>query len=344
MAGLRHALAPTLALAVGGVLLALALYLPHLLSASWLYWETLTALWTTVTPEMGTRVLPWLVHLAYPTPAGHQLAQFGLHVCIASFVVVLLHTLGVSVAWAVTGGVGLLVNPIAVEAVRHGTGAADLFVALGTLIACVAGLHRLWAWMAVGFAVALLSKQSGIISLALVPLVLWYGRVRVSQAWVVWYGVGVVLVGLLSLLFVYPQVAFTDLFNRDLYAHGITASSWALVQMTATLRLAMTTLLGIGMTTDFDYDIITETMRIASAASLAGLGAVAWILRRSRPLVSLGLAWMLVASGLRWIVQTPQAYYTEYQFYVAAIGVVCGLIGLLYVPFITKGCSHAAAE
>ena len=321
-----------------GLVLATVLYLPHLTTASWLYWESLTALWSTETPTMGTRVLPWLLHLTWPGPAETQVAQFVLHVVVAGLIAGLLRGLGASPAWATTGGVLLLVNPVAVEAVRHGTGGADLLVAVGTVGACLAALHRWWLAMGLGLVVALLSKETGIVSLALVPLVLWIGRVRVSQTWVVWYAVSVWLVGLGVLTWAHAEQGVYNLINRDQFAVEMSGVSWGLLQGTATLRLLTTALTGLGMTTDFDYDRVRVTMQVVSVLALGGLAGLAWSVRASAPLVAMGLAWVLVASALRWVVQTPAAYYSEHQFYVGLVGLVCAVVGMLTVS--SKGAAQ----
>lgn len=324
-----------LIIACGGLLLVVVAYLP-IASASWLFWEGATDAWMPGTPShTAARVLPRWTAALTSSPAGTQLMNLVFHILVAGLTSALVASLGVGWTWAATAGVLLLVNPVAVETIRHGTGRADVLVGLGTVGACLASVHRRWMWMTGGLLVALFSKEAGVVSLLLVPLVVWAARVQVSRAQVVWYLLSLGAVGPLWIIHWVGGMPLSaiPIVESDPAAAVVSASAWGALQVTATLRLLTTAVVGTGMTPDFDYDIVARAWRIASVVALVGIGGLAWLVRSTWPVVSFGCVWVLIASAPRWVIQTPRGYYNEHQFYVALVGIVLIVVGLLSSPW-----------
>lgn len=306
--------------------------------AAWVYQDTWLAGWVYEDahwlvgaaapglPRLLTK-MTWRVGTEPMVAHGLNLA---LHALVAAGVALLMWRLTGSRLATAVAGIGLLVQPVAVETVAYVAGGrGELLAAVGIVGSCLAVTwRRAWRWPLVvaGLLVAGLSKESAIVGLALVPLTWAMATWRTCSGLVadLWRTCGVAVAGvLLALMVVAPTRAdVVRLVNADLYANEITATDWALTQSTAVVRLMGVAGTGRGMTLDYDYDALAWETRVVGAAAL-GLGAALTVaLWRWAPLVAFGVSWMLLAVAPRLVIQTPRSYLNEHQFYVPLIGLV----------------------
>lgn len=290
---------------MSAISLALLVSYGSVWSAGWVYedrqWRDLAA------ADSWWRPLSvWTWQLA-DTPVMAHALNLALHLVVAVLTGYLAGALGASVvaSWAATAWLAL--HPLAVESVAYATGRAELLAAIGVLGACLAAIRGSWIGVACGLACGLAAKQSAIVGVLLVPLVLRSWRLGVAA---------VCLLGGLAV-----AVGWSDLVNLgESNAATVTAASWALSQATAAFRLVMLTIVPIGQTVDFDVDVLAPWVAWVSVGGLLGVTALAVSQRRS--LVGIGLAWTLIAILPRLIVQTPKSYLNEHQWFTPLIGLV----------------------
>lgn len=298
----------------GGLLLLLLAYQSLWGPAAWVYNDR--ALVSPLIPSLvNGRPLAAATWAMTETPMAARLLNLLLHAGNVLLVVLLARRIGLSEMVATAAAFAWMVHPMQVETVAYAAGRSELLAATGVLIAALAALAngRGWGlWAVVGVGLGLASKESAIVALGLIPLV----RVAVGHAWR--------LTGAVCGLAVLAGVAWfggpTGIIERELYSTHVSMLDWLLLQATATARLAWLALVPIGQTLDFDYDLIPVGVRALCVVALLGMTWLAWSLRRSAPLVAVGLAWMLIAVLPRLVVQTPRSYLNEHQFYVPLLG------------------------
>mgnify|MGYP001572894585 FL=1 len=303
--------------------------------AGWVYEDPHMLL---AAPAAGLpRLLTILTWRATPDPVVAHGVNLALHGLVAAGVACLAWRLTRSRLATVVAGLGLLVQPVAVETGTYVAGGrGELLAALGIVGACVAVTWASpWRWLlaGAGLAGAALAKESAIVGLALVPLTWAVATGLTRQAWrrASMGAAACLLVGLVTVAPTDAQIR--TLVNADLYAHEITAAEWAATQSTAAVRLMGVALTGRGMTLDYDYDALSWEKRTAGAVGLGLCAALTLALWRWAPVVAFGLSWMLLAVALRLVIQTPRSYLNEHQFYVSLIGLVLAIAaGFGYAP------------
>lgn len=293
---------------------------------------------TATTMTLGPRILTRWTWAMWPEAPTAQIVNLVLHAVTTVLLFWLMRRLDVHPFAQVAVPLLWWLHPLATEAVAYATGRADILALIGILIMCLCAASPTWyrplnvGGMACGLLVGLAGKESALVGVVLVPLCLprplTNRRVAVILACVV---------GLLGVGIVWAYGGLQNLWRLGAVFNGqvVTVSpvKWALVQMTATARLIVLSVYPwLGQTVDYDYPSVTVTMQVMSAVFLAGLAAVA-VLWREYWLISTGITWTLLASLPRWILQTPESYYNEHQFYAALPGMVMVLTGLLlFIP------------
>lgn len=317
----RHALV--------AVVLVVGLYWSHVQSAGWVYEDGKAR--QASAGVMGVhRPLTALTWRVIDTPQRAHLLSLGLHLAVVGLAGLFAWRIGFSGAT-----VGLLVlmtalHPMTVETVAYAAARSELLAAIGLLFAMVCAAGAWWRpWPALGMAVglvwALLSKETAIIGLIMIPLTWWlqhrtppvtawlYGLVLLWLAGVAaWAAIG--LPSISSLLTLGGSMAW-----QTTVAH---LPDWAFAQSAAAGRLLWSSVTLTGFTVDADIDSIGWGMRILAVYALLGVGWLAWHLRRTHAGVTFGLTWMLAAILPRLLVQTPRSYLNEHQFYFPFLGLV----------------------
>ena len=304
---------------------------------AWVYQDVWQAGWVYEDPQMLVasaaaglpRLLTKLTWRVASEPVLAHGVNLALHGLVSAGVALLAWRLTRSRLATAVAGIGLLVQPVAVETGAYlAGGRAELLAALGIIWACVAVTWASpWRWPVVvaGLTWAGLSKESAVVGLALVPLT-WAMHAGFSRQ--VWRRVsaGGVAGVLMGLVVVGPTEAqIRTLVNTEAYSQEITASDWAVTQSTAAARLVAVAITGRGMTLDYDYDALAWETRVVGAAALGLCAALTVALWRWAPLVAFGVSWMLLAVAPRLVIQTPRSYLNEHQFYVSLIGLVLAI-------------------
>jgi protein O-mannosyl-transferase len=263
--------------------------------------------------------------LAGLAPWSWHLVNALLHGAVAALVVVVALRLGLAPAAAGAAGLVFALQPIHVEAVANVVGRKDVLAAGFALTAVLAHRRAVTAGgaaLALGplaYAAAMLSKESGVVAVALVasadllaPPAAASGRRR---AWL-YAAYAALLVAYLALFrrVVGPALALPVAFEENPLAYASPAdrvlTAVALAGKGLLLQLAP-----LRQSPDYSFDTIplaTSALDARVLATIAAFGAwaVAGVaLRRRAPIVLLALAWYLAAllptSNLLFAIGTP---------------------------------------
>ncbi len=101
------------------------------------------------------------------------------------------------------------------------------------------------------------------------------------------------------------------------------------MQGTAFARLIGLAVVPIGQTVDYDYAAVPLALKLVACGAVGVLGSCGAAMRKTAPLISLGIAWTLIASIPRFLVTTPLSVFNEHQFYVPMMGGVFIVADLL---------------
>ena len=260
----------------------------------------------------------WCAQLARSQPLwAFHLMNLVLHLTATGLVGLLAwrvvpQALGAFVAMLLFG-----VNAVNVEAVAYLSGRSELVAAIGVLLACLAALDGTWWAVVPAMLIGLGGKESAIVAVALVPLGLWYQR---GRPW-----------GLVTVLALTLVLATVSTATPAIWWVGVPPLSWALVQLTAIMRVIGLSLLPVWQTVDYDYAVVPLVVRLFSAVSLGAALVWVWLHRANRLLVY-GTAWIVVTVAPRLIVPTPLSVFSEHQAYLAVVGVALVFASVLTFP------------
>lgn len=305
-----------------------AAYLPHLVYGSFVYEDVahLQAVTGGPAPDVLAprglfRSLWWLQG---QTPQVFHAVSLGLHAVGIALSAGLYHRLGLSASAVSLAVVAMVIPAVSVESVAYAAQQGELLAAIGVMGACLLAAGRWWhPWTAAGIAAFLvfgmLGKESAVVGLLLVPLIIAYRSDRWRQERPIWAPAW--LPGMLagSLLIAgtasYGGVSALASVGEAAYV-TVDAVTWVTLQSTAAMRTLGLLVLPIGpFTVDYDYDAVSQGVRWACAVGLAGLPALAFWLRKRVPLAAVGLVAILVVLLPRLVVQSPRSYFNDHQAY-----------------------------
>ena len=173
-----------------------------------------------------------------------------------------------------------------------------------------------WLLALVPLGLAVLSKESAIIGIVLVWLIVW---AKFRKAWMGWMLMWhVVVVGIICLLAAEAS-ARTSSF------------SWVILQSCALLRLLWLYVVPVGLTVEPNPMAISILWQVAAWLLLVALGNLVWHARKVMPIIACGIGWILLSMLPRFLVQ-PQQYgdpLNEHQFFLALVGVAIVVAGLV---------------
>lgn len=307
-------------------LVVVALYGAHVQSGAFVYEDRRLVdpldrptQWAGVMRGRGLTYESWTL---IRTPQAAHALNGALHLVVVALTGLLLWQITGSGWWAQGGAAIVALHPITVEAVAYAAGRADLIAAigvLGALTACLAG----GAWLLVvpfAAAVAYAGKETAIVGLALLPLVLWARRdVRTELvAWIL-CGSAAILSAIWWPRFV-PMLAAGE-------SVGLTVEPWPwlLAQAEAIWRLVVLSVapLWLSVAPSVTGDGLPG---LAALVLLAGLLEGAWRTRETHPRLAFGLLWCAIVAAPRLLVRTPGSVLNEHQWYLALPGVACVLL------------------
>lgn len=289
---------------------------------------------TATTMTLGPRLLTRWTWATWPDAPAAQVVNLALHVVTTLLLFVLVGQITTDPFVPMAVAFLWWVHPVATEAVAYATGRADVLALIGVLVMCISAASPTWhrplnlAGLAVGLLFGLAGKETALVGIPLaalcLPRPLTHRRTAgILAGLVVLFGWGVVIYygGIHNLLMT------GAVFNGQVVT--VSAVTWARLQMTATARMmALSIDPWLGQTVDYDYPRVDLAWQWLSVYALVMLVAAA-VVWRKHWLLSTGIAWTLLASLPRWILQTPESYYNEHQFYVALPGMIMVLVGLL---------------
>ena len=267
------------------VLAIIVCYLPHVLYGQFVY-EDAAVLQSVAAgaPELWHprglfRLLWWLQWQASPHPALFHAVSVALHLVVMALTGVLGSRLSLTRAAVTLALIVIAWHPLTVEAVAYAAQQGELLAAIGVLTACIFATGRWWrapVWVGILAAVAfgLLGKESAVVAIALVPLLIVarapryrYVRPRWAGAWI-------------------PVVLSAALLGTGVWWYGwtvivsigeapgadVTAVDWLLVQSYAAMRMVGLLVIPMGpFSVDYDYDAVPVMLRVVTVVGLAGL-------------------------------------------------------------------------
>lgn len=302
-------------------------YLPHVLYGQWVYEDVAVMHGAHGGRFMRPRGLSYALLALETRSAGSAMlahaVSVGLHVVAVGLVVLLAARLGISQAGQ---GVVLLVaslHPLTVETVAYAAQQGELLGAICVLGACVLATGRWWrvpVWLGLAgclVGAALAKETAAIAILGLVPLTVVLCATRAGRpVWAAWWCPAIIAAALVcgGILAYGGLSAIVN--SGEAPSARSEASDWLLVQSAAVARTLGVLVLPSGpFTVDYDYDLVPMSLRVLSVVVLAGVGVAAWGLRRRWTLGAYALAWMLIVSAPRLVVQTPRSYFNDHQAY-----------------------------
>ena len=338
---------------IAASLIVIVLYLPHVLGGGWVYEDAAllqgvaapTSLWR---PRALSQSLWWLQWQASPDPRLFHAVSVGLHLIVVGLTAVLVRRLGVSAAGATLAVIVIALHPLTVETVAYAAQQGELLAAIGVLTACILATGRWWrapVWGGILVAVAfgMLGKESAVVALALVPLLI---GARAAQAWASWLPALLVAVGVGGGLVAWYGGWQSVANLGEAPGVHVDALDWLLVQSAAAMRMLGLLVVPIGpFTVDYDYDAVHVAVRGVALFSVVGLCVAAMAIWNRWRLGVLGLAWMLIVIAPRLFIQTPRSIFNEHQAYLMVPGFAL-LVGAAWDRWADKAghvLSHRAA-
>lgn len=269
-----------------------------------------------------TSALVWL------EPVWFHAGNLAVHLVNGLFVFAVISAL-VSPWVGVASAAAFLWLPLNSEAVAYVSGRSDLLMTTGALIACLAVLRGGWLLVALGLLMAAMSKEVGLLAIALVGLTYWATRgahIRPEAA----------LVALMLLvagaMYLEPLLDVWQSAPED---------GWIVflgMQQTAVWHLLLPITWFGGLSIDHDVRTLGGQWDLL-AAICSGLAlSAAWICRRDAPLVTWGVGWVFCVVAPRFLFPTPEGLH-EQHLYAATVPISLGLgwcaVRLLEVPVLT---------
>ncbi len=239
-----------------------------------------------------------------------HLFNLGLHVLMSALVGILVFQLTrVEYAGWIAASTFAL-NPMAIESAGYLAGRGELIAGIGVVLACICAMESEWVASVLSIGVGLLGKETAIVAVGLVPLLLLsQRRIGKSVPFFMWGAGGI------GLMAVMVQIQFA--LPSDQWAQ------WALFQSAAWARLTILSILPFGQTPTHDYAHVGFLVTALSLGALLGLTVQGWHwLRQKDGLLGIGALWVGISSIPRLLVPTPPSPFNEHQFYVPLVGMV----------------------
>lgn len=240
-------------------------------------------------------------------PAWYHAGNVALHLVngllVAAIASVLIGPVGGVFAASV-----FLLHPLSSAAVAYATGRADLLMTCGVLLAVWASLRAGWRVVVVpvGLLLAAMSKEMGLIGIALVALT------RPSIWWLSGAGVAAtVLVPMAPIWFEMPA---------SVGGPSLPWGEWLLLQNGALWHLLTLTIWPVGFSIDHDALALSPRallMSVLLTVQAVALVALCW---RRVPIVAYGVAWVAVSVAPRFVFRTSE-FVTEPQIYLPMVGI-----------------------
>lgn len=256
------------------------------------------------------------------TPQASHALNLVLHLLVACLTGALL--------WQLTGqrltafgSAGIVaLHPLALEGVAYAASRAELIAAVGALLAVLAATtSAAWGWAALPLLVGLAyaGKETGIVAIGLIPLVLWLKGERAWAARGAWLCVGLCVTAVL--------VATAEVAQWMAVAEygsvRIDPDTWMAQQAVAVWRLAVLSLAPFWLSVTPDMTGTSGLSQLAAAILLCGIAEIALRCRRTAPLATFGIVWCAIVVAPRFLVRTPGSPLNEHHVYLALPGIAC---------------------
>lgn len=323
---------------VGLVILGalLVVYVPHVRHATFVYEDDralTTGVWaaplswvTTIRAGRGLTGQSWRV---IRTPSSAHALNLALHALNVLLTGLLFWQIRRD-RWVALGAASIMaLHPLTIEGVAYATSRAELLAACGavTALVCVTSGRRAWiVLMPVALLVSYTGKETGLVAIGLIPLVLW---LQGARRWAAGLLAGVVAIGAATVAIAWPTVV-RIVTQGQMPGTSIDSLSWGLIQAAAVWRLVILSVwpAWLSPTPDVPPSLL---LGIVSAVFLIALLECAWRARSRAPLFTAGVLWCAIVAAPRFLVRTPLSPFNEHQWYLAMPGVACVLLSMIEI-------------
>ena len=223
-------------------------------------------------------------------PAGFHVTNVLWHLAVATMLVLLLRQLGTPATGALLAAVAFFAwHPLTTESVAWVAGRAELMAAFFVLASLIAFIRNRPVLAGLAFAVALLCKESAIMTPALAVLLAW--RWPAKRRWQLWAGYAGIALAYLA----WRQYLFAGVRLEQVAFNGF-ADAWTQRLVAGKVLLRYLGLAFVPYRQSVFHDVQVETFRSALAVVLlAGVTMWLWWRRDRYPNLVLGWAWFFVA-------------------------------------------------
>lgn len=266
-------------------------------------------------------------------PHSYHAVNVGLHLLVGLAFFGFARTL-LPVPYALVAAGLALLHPIQTEAVAYVAGRAELIAALGAILALWAVAGPL-TWTAAGLAflgtvLAIGGKEMGLMALLLIAC---YAVVIRRVPLLAWRTVGWASLVALSLAALALPILQIRVIGAIEYLQMTEASPfrYACTQAFALWVWLSNIVWPSRLTVDYDFDFLTRTVGVISAAGLVACVVAAWCLRHRAPVVAFGVLWIVIALLPRFVVPISEQL-NLHQTYTAFLGAWLALAaGLMHL-------------
>lgn len=267
-------------------------------------------------------------------PRGYHAVNLFLHLLVGlSLYVLAKHWL--PEGYAALAAALCLLHPLQSETVAYlAGGRAELIAALGTIWVVWAALQPVSFWsllvLGLGAIIAVGGKELGVMALPLAAVIRWQKH---PPAWS-WRVGGFLLCWVLFFLGLLTLIVNARILG-NLYLAMTERGAWAYAALQASALWTMLRLLVmlIGQNVDHDVELTTRGVALVKVFGIVLMLLWAWRQRHNRPALWMGVCWMGILLGPRFVVRISE-YLNEHQVYGPFLGMwIAGAAGVQQIQY-----------
>lgn len=268
--------------------------------------------WDVPSRDLTMRTYVWQYQQGGLNPSSFHAVNVLLHLIIGLLVAALAHRITGDLHAGIFAGIVFLWHPLNSQAVSYVSARTDLLMTLFLLLSTLAVIGRSkieWALLPVTIGAALLSKESAIVLVVLLPWA-WY-CVKGGSRYLIGGSIGAVLVAIL----------FAD---RFWFALNVEQPAAMLdhfgIQAAGFWRLVGLFLVPVGLSIDPDPWALPVFLRLLAITGVITLGILCLAMRKRSPVIAFGLGWALLSVCHRFLAVSAGEPLHEHQFFNSMVG------------------------
>ena len=278
--------------------------------------------WAGALQPRGLTTESWV--LIQSPQASHAL-NVSLHLVVVGLVGLLLWRITRDAFAAHAGALIMAFHPLTGETVAYAASRSELIAAVGAILVLVCAVSPSpWTWGVIppAFALAYMGKETGLVAIGLVPLVLWMQGER-RWAW----RLTALVCSVVVVIALWRWPALQALSHHGEYGDlRVSPGAWVATQTAAVGRLALLSMAPIWLSVSPAVEPLPGYAAMAALILACGLVECVWRLSSVAPLAAGGIVGCAIVAAPRFVVRTPGSPFNEHQWYVAMPFVACVLV------------------